>query len=172
MTDLQPTSGGMKEGKVVREFDAPRTLVFAALAEEGHFAKWFGAAGTTLRSCSLDCRPGGIAHYEMVGPDGGSMWGKFIFEEVVAPERLVYVNMFSDEQGGVRRHPLSPTWPLKMRNTVELEEVHANKTRLTLRFHPVDPSEDEYATFIESLNNVKVGTEGMFKRLEEYIAEL
>ena len=37
------------------------------------------------------------------------LWGIFNYREIVQPERLVFVNSFSDESGGVTRHPMSAT---------------------------------------------------------------
>ena len=52
-------------------------------------------------------------HYGMRTPDGNEMWGKWIYREIVKPERLVVVASFSDAQRGITRHPLSPEWPLE-----------------------------------------------------------
>ena len=35
------------------------------------------------------------------------MGGKFVYREIVAPERLSFISSFSDEKGGVTRHPWS-----------------------------------------------------------------
>jgi uncharacterized protein YndB with AHSA1/START domain len=36
-------------------------------------------------------------HYGMQAPDGSEMWGKWVFREIVKPERLVFVSSFSDK---------------------------------------------------------------------------
>ncbi len=56
----------------------------------------------------LDARPGGIFHYSMRAPDGREMWGKFVYREVAAPEKIVFVNSFSDEQGNLGATPVQP----------------------------------------------------------------
>jgi hypothetical protein len=33
------------------------------------------------------------------------MWGKFVFREITPPERMVFIDSFSDEAGGITRHP-------------------------------------------------------------------
>jgi uncharacterized protein YndB with AHSA1/START domain len=58
-------------------------------------------------AATIDLRVGGIYHYGMIAPDGSPMWGKFVFREIVAPERMVFVNSFSDEAGGTVSHGLA-----------------------------------------------------------------
>ena len=49
----------------------------------------------------MDLRPGGTYHYGMQTPDGSVMWGKMVYREIVPPEKLVFINSFSDEKGGL-----------------------------------------------------------------------
>ena len=74
------------------------------------------------------------------------MWGKFVYREIVAPERIVFVNSFSDEEGNPVRHPMSPTWPLEVLNTMTLSE-HDGRTTLTIRGAPINASDEERKTF-------------------------
>lgn len=56
----------------------------------------------------MDLRPGGIFHYGLTAPDGKTtMWGRFVYREVVEPSRLIFVVSFSDANGGVTRHPMA-----------------------------------------------------------------
>ena len=55
-------------------------------------------------------------------PDGNEMWGKFVYREIAAPERLVFVSSFSDADGNTVRAPFSETWPLEILNTLSLVE--------------------------------------------------
>src|SRR4051794_25044239 len=88
-----------REFVVTRVFDAPRDLVFKAWTEPERLKHWWGPKGFTLFACEIDPRPGGDFHYGMRSPDGRAMWGKWVFREVVPPERLVFLASFSDEQG-------------------------------------------------------------------------
>ena len=55
----------------------------------------------------------------------GNGWAKFVYREIVPPELLVWEHSFSDEAGGLTRHPLSPTWPLKLLTAeVTLEKAY------------------------------------------------
>jgi len=134
---------------ITREFDAPRTLVFRAFAEAERLARWWGPQGFEIQVKKLDFRPGGVFHYRMAHPSGHEMWGQFYFREIVAPERIVWVNTFSDPDGGLTRAPFGPdlaTFPLEVLNTVTLEE-HGGKTTLRLHAYPTNATAEERATF-------------------------
>ena len=49
--------------------------------------------------------PGGRYLYGLKTPDGGVMWGRFIYREIDEPSRIVTINSFSDENGGVSQPP-------------------------------------------------------------------
>ena len=38
----------------------------------------------------LDLRPGGTYRYGLRAPDGSTMWGKFVYREIVRPERTCW----------------------------------------------------------------------------------
>jgi uncharacterized protein YndB with AHSA1/START domain len=90
-----------------RTFDAPRDLVFKAFSEAEHLKRWFGPKSWPLSVCNIDFRPGGVWHYCMKCIDesqehyGQEAWGKAVFREIVEPERIVYVDSFSDAEGDI-----------------------------------------------------------------------
>jgi uncharacterized protein YndB with AHSA1/START domain len=84
-----------------RAFAAPRDLVFKAWTEPERLKRWFGPQGWELTFCELDLRPGGEWRYCMSGPDGAESWGKAVYREIQAPDRLVYTDTFTDPQGNV-----------------------------------------------------------------------
>jgi uncharacterized protein YndB with AHSA1/START domain len=118
---------------VTRTFDAPRELVWRVWTQREHLMRWFGPKGCTMPAATLDMRPGGTFHYAMRSADGSTMWGKWTFREIVAPEKLVVVVSFSDAEGGITRHPMSPTWPLETLGTTTFAE-HDGKTTITVRW--------------------------------------
>lgn len=87
------------EMKMERFFMAPRELVFKMYTESEHIAKWWGPNGWTTTNYQMDVKPGGVWHYCMRSEDGTEAWGKAIYQEVKVPEKLVYLDMFSDENG-------------------------------------------------------------------------
>jgi uncharacterized protein YndB with AHSA1/START domain len=82
-----------------RVFDAPRELVFKVWSEVDHLKNWWGPKGFEWGTANLDFRPGGVFHYSMRSPEGLEMWGKFEYREIEAPEKIVFVNSFSDPEG-------------------------------------------------------------------------
>ena len=52
----------------MREFDAPRDLVFSAFTDPKHLAQWWGPNGFTTTTSSFDMRPGGVWRFVMHGP--------------------------------------------------------------------------------------------------------
>lgn len=155
---------------ISRTFDAPRDLVWRAWTERERFMQWFGPKGCTVPTVNLDLRPGGVCHFCLRTPDGHEMWGKWVFREVVAPERLVLIHSFSDAAGGVTRHPMSSTWPLEMLSTVTFVE-QAGKTLLTIQWQPLNASDVERQTFDSSLDSMKQGWTGTFEQLADYLVK-
>lgn len=123
--------------EISREFNAPRELVFKAWTEAGRLAEWWGPKDFKIRVFKLDLRPRGIFHYSMTIPNGDEWWGRFVYREIVPPERLVFVNSFSGAEGGVTRAPFSPTFPLEVLSTITFTE-HDGRTTLTLRGVPLN----------------------------------
>jgi uncharacterized protein YndB with AHSA1/START domain len=154
---------------ITRTFDAPRELVFKAWTESEHLKHWWGPKGFTFGVSKLDLRPGGVFHYSMRSPDGHEMWGKFVYREIVAPEKIVFVNSFSDEEGNTVRAPFSPTWPLEVLNTLTLSE-NEGKTTLTLRGGPINATEEERKTYEAGFESMKQGFGGTFDQLADYLA--
>jgi uncharacterized protein YndB with AHSA1/START domain len=154
---------------ISREFDAPRDLVFKAWTEPERLAQWWGPKGFTMESCKVDLRPGGMFLYGMRGPDGLEIWGRFIYREIVPPKRMVFIVSFSDEDGGVTRHPLAPSWPLAMLNTLTLTERNG-KTTVNLRVAAHAATDEERATFKAGKTSMEGGFGGTFDQLETYLA--
>lgn len=157
---------------ISRTFDAPRDLVWKVHAEIEHLKHWWGPKGFTWAGGTLDLRPGGVFHYGLRSPDGQAiMWGKFVYREIVAPERLVFIVSFSDEKQGVTRHPMSPTWP---RETLSRSTfaTRGNQTELTIRWAPHNATEDEQTTFDAGHHGMRQGFAGTFDQLAAYLATL
>jgi uncharacterized protein YndB with AHSA1/START domain len=169
---------GKKEGSaplgeaslvITRVFDAPRSLLWKAFTEPERLARWWGPKGFTMVRSTVDLRPGGLFHYGMRSPNGQEMWGKFVYREIAAPERLVFVVSFSDEKGGTTRSPFSATWPLEVLNTLTFAES-GGKTTLTLKGAPVNASDAERATFAAGHKSMQQGFAGTFDQLDAYLA--
>lgn len=159
-----------KDFVISRRFDASRESLFAAFTEPARMQQWWGPRGFTVVKAEMDLRVGGSYHYAMKAPDGSTMWGKFVYREVSPPARIVWENSFSDEAGGVTRHPMAPTWPLRMLSTVTCD-ADAGGTRLTLTWTPLDPTPMEQMTFDmpASHDSMTMGWTGTLDQLEGYL---
>jgi uncharacterized protein YndB with AHSA1/START domain len=163
-------SGGPQRPFVItRAFDAPREIVWRAWTDAKHM-QWWGPKGVTIHHAKLELRPGGTFHYCMKTPEGREMWGRWVIREIVPPERLVFVNSFSDEAGGITRHPLNPTWPAEVLSTITFAEQNG-KTLLTVQWVPLNPTAAERKTFDEGHESMNGGWTGALDRLTEYLAE-
>ncbi len=160
---------GVKAFVTSRVFDAPRERVWQAWTEAERLKQWFAPRGMKTAQSKLDLRPGGMYHYCLRTPDGKDMWGRWAIREVKKPEKLVFVVSFSDEKGGVTRHPMSPNWPLHMLSTVEFEAQGARATKVTVSWIPLDASEIESKTFEEGRDGMKQGWGGTLDSLVAYL---
>ena len=156
---------------ISRAFDAPRERLWKAWTERDRLMQWFGPKGFKMPVAKMDFRPGGIFHYCLRSPDGHEMWGKFVYREIVAPERIVLVNSFSDEAGGLTRHPMSATWPLEMLSTFTLAEQQG-RTSVTVRWVPINPTEQERKTFDAAHEGMKQGWTETFDQLVAYLGKV
>jgi uncharacterized protein YndB with AHSA1/START domain len=155
---------------ITREFDAPRELVWQCFTQPERMKGWWGPKGSTIVASEMDLRVGGIYLGAMRDPGGRVMWAKFVYREIAALERLVWVHSFSDEAGGLTRHPMSPTWPLEMLTTVTFESAPGGKTKLTLRWLPLNATAEEQMTFGAAHEGMRGGWGGTFDRLDAYLS--
>jgi uncharacterized protein YndB with AHSA1/START domain len=156
------------EFKISRNFDASMQCVFDAWTKPEEMAQWWGPAGVEIINSKMDLREGGTYHYGMKTPDGTEMWGKFTYREITPPSRLVFINSFSDPQGGITRHPFAPTWPLELLSTISFEQ-EGNQTRMTIQWTPHNATEEETATFASGMESMQQGWSGTLDKFAEYI---
>jgi len=138
-----------------REFDAPRALVFSAWTDPKHLAQWWGPNGFTTTTYSFEFRPGGVWRFVMHGPDGRDYQNRITFEEIVAPERIVYRHGGGDD-----------VEPVQFRTTVLLEEL-GKRTGVTWRGE--FPSAAERNRVVKDYGADK-GLEQCMARLADFVA--
>ena len=156
---------------ITREFTAPRDLVWRSWTDPEHLKNWWGPKAFKMLACNVDLRPGGLFHYCMQSPQGGEMWGKFVYREIAEPERLVFVNSFSDKDAGTTRNPWMPTWPLEVLNKLTLAEKET-RTTLTLRGSPINATDEELRAFAAGAESMQKGFAGTFAQLDEYLGKM
>ena len=165
------TTVAQKPFVIARTFNAPREVVFDAFTKPEEMKKWWGPKGFTMLASKMDFKVGGFYHYGMRAPDGAPMWGKFVYREIVRPERIVFINSFSDENGGVTRHPMAPDWPLQMITTFTFEDLGGGKTRFTTTSTAFDATEAERAVFDANHDSMTQGWTGTLDQLETHLAK-
>jgi uncharacterized glyoxalase superfamily protein PhnB/uncharacterized protein YndB with AHSA1/START domain len=158
-----------KDFVISRVFDAPRELVWKAFTDAKHMKEWWGPKGFTVVHSKMDLRPGGTHHYGMKSPDGTPMWGKFTYREIVPQERIVSINSFSDEEGGITRHPMAPSWPMLMLTTFTFEDEPGGKTKLTVRSQAHQAAPEEQRTFDAGHASMTQGWTGTLDKLTAYL---
>ena len=159
----------MKDFVISRVYDAPRERVWQAWTEPERLKQWWSPPNFKTHTCKVDLRPGGMFLYGMRAPDGTEVWGRFIYREIVAPEKLVFIVSFSDPQGGRTRHPWSANWPLDILSTVTFEAEGA-RTKVTVRWTPHEASELERKAFDEGRGSLSQGWGGTLDHLTAYLA--
>lgn len=112
---------------MTRVFDAPRDLMFKVWTDTKHVAQWWGPKGFTNPVCEMDVREGGTIRIHMRAPDGVLYPMTGVFEEVVPPERLVFVGSALDDKGNSM---------FDVQNTVTFAEQRG-KTALTLQLRVI-----------------------------------
>ncbi|SHN30055.1 SRPBCC family protein [Gracilibacillus kekensis] len=156
--------------EITHTFSAPRELVFKAFTESEHLKNWWGPEGWTFEISKSDFRPGGVFHYSQKPADGPKMWVRFVYSEIIAPEKIIYTSAFSDEEGNIVRAPFDENWPLETLTTMEFMEDE-EITTLTVTLVPVSPTEKERKVFEESKEMTKDGFKGTFNQLEDYLSK-
>jgi uncharacterized protein YndB with AHSA1/START domain len=111
---------------VMREFDAPKELVFKAWTTPELVRRWWHANRGEMTVCEIDLRVGGGWRYVMVAHDGGMEVGFHgVYREIVPGERLVSTEIYEGLPEGVSEDDAATL------NTVTFEEQDG-RTHVTL----------------------------------------
>jgi len=167
----EKTEAKNKDFVISRVLNAPRELVWQSFTQPERMKEWWGPKGVKVIKSEMDLRVGGTYHYGMETPDGKVMWGRMVYREITRPARLLFINSFSDEAGGLSRHPLAPSWPLEMLSTFTFEEQPGGKTKFTVTWRPHNPTDEERATFDEGHASMTGGWTGTLDQFEAYLAK-
>lgn len=158
------------EFTVERQFSAPRELVWKCWTEADRLARWWGNNQFPWVSGTLDLRVGGMFLYCWRRPDGGDLWAKFVYREIVAPERLVFVTSSADKDGATMPSPWFPVFPREVLNTLTLTET-AGKTHMALHAKPINATAEEIAKFAAVQPGMNMGFRAVFDQLEQLLAQ-
>jgi len=102
MSDLTVIAApGRQDIVITRTFDAPRDVVFRAMTEPEHVARWWGLDETETVVDRADVRPGGSWRFVERSADGAEYAFHGVYHDVVAPERVVQTFEFEGMPGHV-----------------------------------------------------------------------
>ena len=154
---FKATTPSDREIVLTRLFDAPRRLVFDALTRPEHVKRWWGCLGEgySVPACEIDLRPGGKYRYTNRTPKGDLVVFYGVYREIVAPERLVFTEIYEP-------------YPDVESVVTAVLTVEGDKTRLTLS--ALYPSTDVRDTVLAS--GMTRGAGISYDRLEDLVREL
>lgn len=153
------TNTADREIVITRVFDAPRDLVFKAWTDPEHLVRWYAPKDCTLHIYKFDFRTGGAFQTSLRNPKSRDCLCSGIYQEIVAPERLVYSLFFSDEDGNFvepAQAGMDSDWPQETKVTVTFAEQEG-KTRVTLHqtvLESIAKRTGAYPSWIEMLDRL------------------
>ena len=143
---------------IVREFDAPKHLVYKAWTTPELVRRWWHANRGEMTVCDIDLRVGGTWRYVMVADGFGEVGFHGEYREIVPNERLVSTEAYegipdADENATV--------------NILTLTEVDGRTTMTILVEHPTKEARDAH---IES--GMEAGMQDAMDLLEQVAVSL
>jgi uncharacterized protein YndB with AHSA1/START domain len=80
---------GKQELFIIREFDAPRDLIFKAYTDKDMLEQWLGPRDMELRYEKFESREGGSYRYISTSPNGMEFAFHGVCHELTSPERII-----------------------------------------------------------------------------------
>lgn len=139
---------------IMREFDAPRHLVYEAYTTPDLVKRWWHANRGEATIAEIDLRVGGRWRYVMVTADGVEVGFHGEYREIEAPYRLVSTEVYEGfpEAGSL--------------NTTTLEEVDGVTTMTVLVQHERQEHRDA-----QLASGMEGGMQVSYNRLEDLVRE-
>ncbi len=144
------------EMELTRLFRAPRTLVWQAWTDVDKLQQWWGPRHFTNPRCEIDLRVGGAIRIDMRAPDGIVFPMSGEYEQIVPPERLVFLTSALDEQG----EPIFTN-----RNTVVFREIDCD-TEITIHTRVIEAKGAAW----QYLKGMREGWSSSLDKLEAFVA--
>ncbi|HTE33586.1 MAG TPA: SRPBCC family protein [Chryseolinea sp.] len=112
---------GKQELFIIREFNAPRDLVFKAYSDPKLLIQWLGPKDVTMKIEKMESRTGGSYRYTHADAAGNEFGFHGVVHEVLKPQRVIQTFEFEGlpESGHV------------LLETTKFEELPDNRTRVT-----------------------------------------
>ncbi|MCR8657130.1 SRPBCC family protein [Paenibacillus endoradicis] len=145
-------------------FPASPDLVYNAFTDKDILSQWWGPNGWGLTFCEVDLQPGGAWHFCMTCQDeskdyfGQQSWGKAIYVEIDAPNKLVYRDCFSDAEGNI-----DPNMPETLVTLTFEQQAKYTKVRSTAEF----PTKEDLDQVMQM--GLVVGITETWSKLDRYL---
>jgi uncharacterized protein YndB with AHSA1/START domain len=147
---------GDLEMTLVREFNAPRELVFRLYTDPSLISQWWGPRDIPTEVDYMDARTGGSWRYISTGRDGEKFGFRGEYREVVPPEKIVQTFEWEPLAGHISV------------DTTTFEELEGGRTRMHI--HSVFPSREDRDGMIAS--GMEGGWSESMERLDEVLDSL
>lgn len=128
-----------KELILIRDFNAPREVVWKAWTDPDMFMQWWGPKEFTTPVSKIDLQVGGEYFNCMRAPDGQDFCSKGVYMDIVEPERLVMTDSFADNDGNkvaATYYGMGAEFPMEMQIMVTFEEQQG-RTKLIVKHSDV-----------------------------------
>jgi uncharacterized protein YndB with AHSA1/START domain len=139
----------------IREYHAPRDLVWEMWTKPEHVDQWWGPDGFVTHTENMDVRPDGLWRYTMTAPDGTVFPNHQLYMDVAPPERLIYAHGGGD-----------PAAPPDFYVTVLFEALGPKRTRVSMTSRFSSKAARDFV--VEKFGAIEGGRQTM-ARLAEYL---
>lgn len=168
---VAPMANPLNKFVIERLFPVSQKRLFEVCSQIEHLRQWMSPAGTKVIKADQSLKPGGTYHYGIAGADGNEMWGLATYSEITPFSRLVYVQSFSDKDGGITAHPMAPTWPKEMTTIFEFIPAGDKQTTLKINWIFAGIDDAEAAIFAGAHDGMRQGWTGSLDQLNDYLTK-
>jgi len=113
---------------VVRDFHATLEEVWKAWTERDLLDQWWAPKPWKAVTVSMDCRPGGMWHYYMQGPDGSRHYSRADYVSVNTNKAFEALTAFCDDKGNINREFGQSNWKVQFSETQAGAKVNVEIT--------------------------------------------
>ncbi|MGZ9810908.1 SRPBCC family protein [Pseudoroseicyclus sp. H15] len=146
---------------MVREFNAPRSLVWECYTTADLLDRWYAPKPLTARTKHMDFREGGYWLFAMITPEGQEYWSRQDYQAIQPTESITLLDAFSDAEASI-----DPDLP---RATVEMHFAPAEDGCVVTSVTRY-PSKDDLQKVIDM--GMEAGMASTLERLDELLATL
>jgi uncharacterized protein YndB with AHSA1/START domain len=110
---------GKQELFIIREFDAPRELVFKAFTDPKLLVKWLGPKDYSMKIDKMEVKSGGSYRYTHSDSNGNEFGFRGVIHQIEKPDRVIQTFEFEGMPGHVSL------------DTATFEALPGNRTKVT-----------------------------------------